>query len=534
MPKTRNSGPLIACILVIAILSLAAVIAFQKPSAPVLSTTTTTIFLSHHYALAQGENFTITKYSNPSTGYSWNISIDNPSVVEYLGTGGCDPELTWEMQVGAGCNETYNFRTLSPGTAAVLFRYMRPWEANSTVHTYYLTVTVSPANQTFQNASSRSAEQAVSNSINDFALRSYAKMEGNASNIFFSPFSVYAALSMASEGARGSTLAEMQGALDASSPFNATANRLGFASLIEHINANSASSLLVADTIWVEKKFPINPEFVGVLLKYYRAPAQSADFSLNSNAERLRINGWVANMTYGRIQDLLPEGSISYLTRIVLTNAVYFKGDWAQQFNASYTQDAPFFVSPSQSVTAKMMHLPDAENASYYSNGTLSALSLDYKGSDLSMLILLPVASNGLQPLEANLSTSEIASIKSGLVRKQVDVWMPRFSLTQSQELSGTLKSLGMKVPFDSMLANFSGINATAGLYITGVFHKAFINVNETGTEAAAATGVVIGTTAVQFPVQFRADHPFVFFIMDKSTGAILFMGRVENPAVAS
>lgn len=395
------------------------------------------------------------------------------------------------------------------------------------------TVTATPAatepNATAPKQYSSANASRIANSINNFTFETYSILSNESGNLFFSPFSVSTALSMAAEGADGNTLEEMRNVLKLSN--DSSANRIGFESLLNSLNAENASyNLSIADAIWIEKTFSVKQEFASALSTYYHALAQQADFVNNADGERTNINNWVAGKTNHKILDLIPPGGLDSYTRLVIVDAIYFKGNWAQQFNESDTQNATFYVSQSKTVSVPMMHLSKSQNASYYSDNELKALEMDYQGDNLSMLILLPNSNHSLSEVEAGLSSAEISDIRAQLVRQSVQVWLPRFSMTKSKEMSDLLKELGMKSAFDPYAADFSGINSKGGLYISNVFHKAFINVNETGTEAAAATAVVIGITAIAPLPEFRADHPFLFFIMDKGTGAILFMGRVADP----
>jgi len=373
------------------------------------------------------------------------------------------------------------------------------------------------------------ANASIANSINNFTFKTYSLLSNEPGNLFFSPLSISTALSMAAEGAGGKTLEEMRNILELSN--DSSANRRGFESLLSSLNVRNASyNLSIADAIWIEKTFSVKQEFSSTLSTYYHAMAQQADFANNPDRERMNINSWVAGKTNNKILDLIPQGGLDSYTRLVIVDAIYFKGNWAQQFNDSDTQNATFFISQSRNVSVPMMHLSRSENASYYSENELKALEMDYQGDNLSMLILLPDQDHSLPEVEAGLSSIKISNIRTQLVRQPVQVWLPRFSMTRSKEMSDLLKELGMKSAFDPYTADFSGINSTEGLYISDVFHKAFINVNEMGTEAAAATGVVIGTTSILIIPEFRADHPFLFFIIDKHTGSILFMGRVADP----
>jgi serpin B len=370
----------------------------------------------------------------------------------------------------------------------------------------------------------------IANSINNFTFKTYSILGSESGNQFFSPFSISTALSMTAEGAGGKTLEEMRNVLELSD--NSSANRRSFESLLNSLNAKNADyNLSIADAVWIEKTFSVKQDFSSALSTYYYASAQQADFSNNADKERTNINNWVAGKTSNKILDLIPQGRVDSYTRMVIVDAIYFNGKWAQQFNKNDTQTATFFVSQSRNVSVPMMHISKSENVSYYSDNELKALEMDYKGDNLSMLILLPNQNYGLSEVEAGLSSAEMSDIRSKLVQQSVQVWLPKFNITKSEEMSGLLEELGMKNAFDPNVADFSGINSTEKLYISYVFHKAFINVNETGTEAAAATAVIITVGAVMGePQEFRADHPFLFFIINKPTGAILFMGRVADP----
>lgn len=239
---------------------------------------------------------------------------------------------------------------------------------------------------------------------------------------------------------------------------------------------------------------------------------------------------------------MIPQGAIDSYTKVVLVNAIYFKGKWAIPFDKNNTQNQPFYttsngcpecLSPvAAPVTVAMMHL-ESQNISYYSNTALQAVRLDYAGGNLSMVILLPTSNSTLSQVESGLSQSEISNILSNFRTRDVQIWLPRFNITTpSMDMIPTLESLGINSVFNN--ANFSRLtNASLPLNITGVYQKAFIQVDEQGTEAAAATGVIIGVNAapiVEKPVQFNADHPFLYLIVDNQNGAILFMGSMANP----
>ena len=393
-----------------------------------------------------------------------------------------------------------------------------------------------PPVQNYIYSSVNASQVAAAN--NNFTFKIYSKLSNGSNdsdNIFFSPFSIYTALSMTAEGARGNTSKQMQTVLGSST--NLITTRTGFESILGSLNSQKGVTLSIADSIRVEKTFPINPEFSSALSSYYGAIAYVADFKNNSAGETTDINNWVSSKTNQKINNLIPQGDLDVNTTLVLADAVYFKGNWAKQFDKQNTSYDTFFT-PSQNVQVPMMHL--TTNASYYSNNDLQALELNYQNSNLSMLILLPLQNQSFSQVESTISASQINNITSGLSTQDVAISLPKFNMTLSEELNGILVALGMRNAFNKTAANLSGmgipgsVNPNNNLYISHVLHKAFIQVNEQGTQAAAATAVVVsGVTAIArpMPITFDADHPFLFFIVDRQSGTILFMGRASNPA---
>ena len=393
-----------------------------------------------------------------------------------------------------------------------------------------------PPVQNYIYSSVNASQVAAAN--NNFTFKIYSKLSNGSNdsdNIFFSPFSLYTALSMTAEGARGNTSKQMQTVLGSST--NLITTRTGFESIMGSLNSQKGVTLSIADSIWVEKTFPINPEFSSALSSYYGAIAYVADFKNNSAGETTDINNWVSSKTNQKINNLIPQGDLDVNTTLVLADAVYFKGNWAKQFDKQNTSYDTFFT-PSQNVQVPMMHL--TTNASYYSNNELQALELNYQNSNLSMLILLPLQNQSLSQVESTISASQINNITSGLSTQDVAISLPKFNMTLSEELNSILIALGMRNAFNKTTADLSGmgipgsVNPNDNLYISHVLHKAFIQVNEQGTQAAAATAVVIsGATAIArpMPITFDANHPFLFFIVDRQSGTILFMGRASNPA---
>ncbi len=248
---------------------------------------------------------------------------------------------------------------------------------------------------------------------------------------------------------------------------------------------------------------------------------------------RKTINDWVAAQTNDKIQNLLGKGSIQpHVTKLIITNAVYFKGDWLLPFDANHTSNFPFHVRGAAETTpAATMH--QTAQVGYMENDSFQAIELPYAHSNLAMLIVLPKATDGFPAVEAHLDTDLLGTIDKGLGNDRVAIALPKFKFAASLDLAQPLTELGMKAAFDPSAADFSGMDNQRDLYVSGVVHQAYVAVDEKGTEAAAATGIMVGATAIIMPPpqEFRADHPFIFAIRDKQTGAIMFLGRVVDPA---
>ncbi|MDD5143996.1 serpin family protein [Methanoregula sp.] len=380
----------------------------------------------------------------------------------------------------------------------------------------------------------------VAEANNRFAFDLYPALAGlpdNASkNIFCSPFSISTALAITGEGANGKTVDEIFSVLHL--PKDSATRRTGFAGLNAAINNASADyTLRTANALWAEKTYAFLPSYTGTARQYYSAEATNLDFIRAPEESRSTINRWVEEKTEEKIRDLLPQGSITPLTRLVITNAIYFKGTWARQFDVNLTRDADFTTSSGHVVKARMMQ--DTGDDTYYwyaETGDLQYIELPYlrdTGKSLSMVVLLP-RGNDLRPAEATLSESNLSAIKGSARYRQVELYFPKFRVESEYLLSQTLSAMGMPTAFIPGSADLSGMDGTRDLYISNVFHKAFIDVNEEGTEAAAATAVVVKLQMAPVgdnPPVFRADHPFIFLIRDNESGAILFLGRVSDPA---
>ncbi len=376
--------------------------------------------------------------------------------------------------------------------------------------------------------------QAPSTGNNYFALDLYGELKKTETgNIFFSPFSIFSAMSMTGEGARNGTWDEMKAVLhlqeDNSTRWNA------FLQLINTINdPNKQYQLKTANNLWLEKTMTFLPAYLNTAQVYYLAELTNMDFIYDSEASRVTINARVEQQTEGKIKDLLPAGCIDPYTRLVLTNAIYFKATWLHKFTKESTFAQNFYTSPGNAITVQMMHQKlTGIIGDFY--GKAKVLELPYLGNEVSMFVFLP-DQGGMAALE---SVTTIDNITSWMAERTsgtstyIDLSLPKFKVETRYTLNDVLSNMGMPSAFNGFGADFSGMNGYGGLYISTVVHKAFVAVDEEGTEAAAATGVVVSVNSVPPPaVPFTVDHPFIFMICENSTGAILFMGRVNEPGV--
>jgi serpin B len=362
-----------------------------------------------------------------------------------------------------------------------------------------------------------------------FATDLYAKLKNEKGNLFFSPYSISTALAMTLAGARGDTAQQMADVLHLEVP----QDRLHptFAGLEAELNAvqkKGKVQISVANSLWPQKDYPFLPEYVGLLKKYYGSSVTPVDYVGATEAARKTINDWVEQKTHRKITDLIKPGMLDSLTRLVLANAIYFKGNWASQFDPKQTSEQAFHVASDKDVKCRLMNRKATYG--YAETPDLQVLELPYAGDDLSMIVLLPRNTDGVGVLENELTAAKLADWTRALREREVVVSLPKFKLTCEFSLRKTLVAMGITDAFSSK-ANFSGMDGSRSLFISAVVHKAFVDVNEEGTEAAAATAVIAKARALaaETPV-FRADHPFVFLIRDKHSGSILFLGRVTDP----
>ena len=367
-----------------------------------------------------------------------------------------------------------------------------------------------------------------------FAFNLYQELRKKEGNLFYSPYSISVALAMTYAGARGDTAEEMAATLQ----FLLEQDRLHPA--FNWLDAELASRgegaqgkdgegfrLNIVNAIWGQKDYGFLSTFLDVLAENYGAGLRILDFVTEPEKSRVTINEWVSDQTEDRIKDLIPQGAIDVLTRLVLTNAIYFNAAWEYPFDEDMTADGPFYLLDGGQVTVPMMQ--QIQSFGYTDGEGYQAVELLYDGDELSMVILLP-ASGNFEAFEEGLQAQQISDIISDLQLAQVTLTMPKFEFDSEFSLKDTLAEMGMPAAF-SEAADFSGMTGTRDLCISAVLHKAFVSVDEAGTEAAAATAVIVGETAVPGQsVEVTVNRPFIFLIRDIETGSILFVGRVLNP----
>ncbi len=360
----------------------------------------------------------------------------------------------------------------------------------------------------------------------EFALDLYQRLRTREGNLFFSPYSISTALAMTYAGARGETARQMAQVLR----FLLDQEQLhpAFAWLEAHlaeVQKKGYVQLRVANSLWPHMGSALLDEFLTLTKRYYGVLITEVNYG-DAEGARCMINAWVEQETENRIKELIPGGMLDASTLLVLVNAIYFKGDWASQFERDLTQESPFWVTLKERVPVMMM--AQQHRFRYGKFDGLQVVELPYAGEDLSMVVILPNEIDGLARLEMDLTVEKLDRWTSRLWERAVSVFLPRFEITLPFDLTETLRAMGMVDAFEN--ADFSGM-AEGLLFIAAVLHKAFVKVDEEGTEAAAATAVIMTRGAPEPPPVFRADHPFLFLIRENATGSILFLGRVVNPA---
>jgi serpin B len=367
-----------------------------------------------------------------------------------------------------------------------------------------------------------------------FAFELYQALREQEGNLFYSPHSISVALAMTYAGARGETAQQMAATLrflleqDRLHPaFNWLDAELAKRGEGAQGKDGEGFRLNIVNAIWGQKDYEFLSDFLDVLAENYGAGLRILDFINETEESRLAINNWVSDQTEGRIKDLIPQGVITWLTRLVLTNAIYFNAAWAYPFDEDMTADGPFYLIDGGQVTVPMMK--QTESFGYTDGEGYQAVELLYDGDELSMVIILP-EDGQFEVFEEGLQAQQVCDIIGGLQLTEVALTMPQFEFDSEFSLKDTLAEMGMPVAF-STSADFSGMTGGRDLYISEVLHKAFVSVDEAGTEAAAATAVPMELTAVPEPLaEVTIDRPFIFLIRDIDTGAILFVGRIMNP----
>ncbi|XP_074135109.1 serpin B10-like isoform X1 [Sminthopsis crassicaudata] len=401
-------------------------------------------------------------------------------------------------------------------------------------------------------------------SNNKFALEFSKKLAESVGdkNIFFSPWSISTALAMVYLGAKGNTAIQMEQVLQLNkitgaeitsphfekkrktvfpisptgielSPNKAEGIHCGFQALISEINKPSNSYLLkTANRLYGEKTYPFHHEYLENMKKYFDGEPQSVNFLETADQIRTKINSWVENQTEGKIVNLLPDDSIDSMTRLVLVNAIYFKGKWKEQFKPKDTVEKPFRVNQTTTKQVKMMSMKCNLKIFHIEKPEAKGIQLYYGNGDISMFVVLPDDINGLKELEKTITYGKLNewTHEDMMEKYDVQLYLPKFKLEESYDLKSTLSSMGMSDAFSTNHADFSGMAERKNLFLSEVFHKSFVEVNEEGTEAAASTADELSFRMKLPSITFNVDHPFLFFIKHNKTNSILFYGRVYSP----
>jgi serpin B len=373
---------------------------------------------------------------------------------------------------------------------------------------------------------------ALSASNTAFALDLYQQLRSQDGNLFYSPFSISMALAMTYAGARAETESQMASAMHFDLPQDEL--HAAFNALSTELDSRAGEGdqpgfkLNIANALWGQQGFAFLPGFLDTLALNYGAGMQAVDYNQPESA-RQTINDWVADQTEDKIKDLIPDGALNAMTRLVLTNAIYFNAAWLLPFDEKATQNDSFDLLDGSEIQVPMMR--QTESFGYLKAEDYEAVELFYEGRELSMVILLPDEAQ-FAAFEERLDSTQLQSILEQLSVQRLDLSMPNFKIDSSFGLADTLAAMGMPDAFDVVKADFSGMTGKPDLFITNVVHKAYVDVNEEGTEAAAATGVVMGLKSMPVgePIVVKVDHPFLFLIRDTQTGEVLFLGRVVQP----
>jgi len=372
----------------------------------------------------------------------------------------------------------------------------------------------------------------VENASFKFAFQLYQNIcQKDFKNVFISPYSISAALSMVLLGSKGNTTAELLKGLGFARSADPNVVHKRQQELLQHLDGAQSNIILkIANKLFVEQSYQVAQKFLQESEQYYHTEAESLDFKVKFNDSRIYINKWIEEKTEQKITNLLPALSVSSFTRLVIANAIYFKGSWMNKFIVEHTHLSDFYVDQTYVAKVEMMSQEKKFNFGLDQELGVQVVSLPYKGEDVSMIILVPLERYGLKLLEEKLTYDKLKNLTSKLSKQKVILSMPKMKLEFSINLIPILQSLGIDDVFDVSRANLSGISGQQDLYVSGAFHKAFLEVNEEGSEAAAATALVVGLNSFSFPIQVTCDHPFMFCIMHNPTQSVLFMGRFVSP----
>ena len=378
------------------------------------------------------------------------------------------------------------------------------------------------------NATAESVNTLV-DSLNDFSFNFYQQIKSKENgNIFFSPYSIFVALSMAYEGARGNTATEMKNVLNILQ--NDSASLGSFGKIYNLLNQNQNGYMInTANAFWANQDYKFLSEYLNLLVNFYMAEANELNFAKNVDAAEI-INDWIEKQTQDKIKDMITPDMLSELTKLVLTNAIYFKGLWVNPFDIDNTYETDFELTSGDTINVNMMKSA-IENSifNYTETDDLQILELQYSGNNLSMIIILP-KENNISVAELSINSSNLINWRNDFYEQEINVEIPKFKFEKKYKLNELLQEMGIIDAFSPGIADFSGMDGTNNLFISKALHQSYIDVNEEGTEAAAATTIIVELTSVPEQKEFKAYHPFVFLIQHKVTGALLFMGKVMNP----
>ena len=374
--------------------------------------------------------------------------------------------------------------------------------------------------------------ESLAESNNLFSVDLFKQIQSKSENLIFSPYSIGTVLAMIYSGSGGKTAAEMSEVLYFPAQELLDPVESGMRESMQATDTMQGTDFRLANAIWAQEDFSFLPDYLARVEKYYDAPLSLMDFVETSNREesRKKINHWVEEKTNNRIQDLIQPGILDASTRLVLTNAIYFNGGWMFPFDTAATFPSLFHTSKQESIKTDFMH--QTRSYPYYEDEEIQAISLPYKNNRMALMVILPKSIEGWRLISQVINYERINLVISGMGTREVQLALPKFRSELQINLRQELTSMGMGTAF-SRHADLSGMTGEENLYVDEVIHKAFIEVNEMGTEAAAATAAIIGlkSSLRDDPVRFNADHPFVFFLLDRQTGCIIFTGRLVKPS---